>query len=215
MIRVVMAEDHPLVRRGLKDLLAECTDLTLAGEVENGNDLLQMLRSQAFDVVLMDMSMPGRNGIELLKQVKSEHPKLPVVVLSAHKEDMFAVRALKAGAAAYLCKDSAATNLIAALRKVSMGGCFISPEVAELMAKNLHSPATEETPHSLLSDREYEVFLLLARGLGLTDIASQLNISVKTVSTHKTRIREKTKLGNVSDMVQYAIKHRLLTDIKE
>lgn len=215
MIRVVMAEDHPLVRRGLKDLLAECSDLTLAGEVENGNDLLQMLRSQAFDVVLMDMSMPGRNGIELLKQVKSEHPKLPVVVLSAHKENMFAVRALKAGAAAYLCKDSAATNLVAALRKVSMGGCFISPEVAELMAKNLHAPSAEETPHSRLSDREYEVFLLLARGMGLTKISTQLNLSVKTVSTHKTRIKEKMKLANMSDLVHYAIKYQLINDLAE
>lgn len=210
MIRVVMAEDHPLVRRGLKDLLAECTDLILASEVENGNDLLQALRSQPFDVVLMDMSMPGRNGIELLKQVKSENPKLPVVVLSAHKEDMFAVRALKAGASAYLCKDAAATNLVAALRKAAMGGCFISPEVAELMAKNLRTPSEDTAPHTLLSDREYQVFLLLAKGLGLTEIAEQLNLSVKTVSTHKTRIREKTKLSNVSDLVQYAIKHSLI-----
>lgn len=210
MIRVVMAEDHPLVRRGLKDLLAECTDLTLASEVENGNDLLQALRSQPFDVVLMDMSMPGRNGIELLKQVKSENPKLPVVVLSAHKEDMFAVRALKAGASAYLCKDAAATNLVAALRKAAMGGCFISPEVAELMAKNLRTPSEDTAPHTLLSDREYQVFLLLAKGLGLTEIAEQLNLSVKTVSTHKTRIRDKTKLSNVSDLVQYAIKHSLI-----
>lgn len=215
MIRVVMAEDHPLVRRGLKDLLAECTDLTLASEVENGNDLLQALRSQAFDVVLMDMSMPGRNGIELLKQVKSEYPKLPVVVLSAHKEDMFAVRALKAGASAYLCKDSAATNLVSALRKAAMGGCFISPEVAELMAKNLRAPSEPSAPHTRLSDREYQVFLLLAKGLGLTEIADQLNLSVKTVSTHKTRIREKTQLGNVSDMVQYAIKHHLINDLAE
>lgn len=210
MIRVVMAEDHPLVRRGLKDLLAECTDLILASEVENGNDLLQALRSQPFDVVLMDMSMPGRNGIELLKQVKSENPKLPVVVLSAHKEDMFAVRALKAGASAYLCKDAAATNLVAALRKAAMGGCFISPEVAELMAKNLRTPSEDTAPHTLLSDREYQVFLLLAKGLGLTEIAEQLNLSVKTVSTHKTRIRDKTKLSNVSDLVQYAIKHSLI-----
>lgn len=215
MIRVVMAEDHPLVRRGLKDLLAESTDLMLASEVENGNDLLQALRSQSFDVVLMDMSMPGRNGIELLKQVKSEYPKLPVVVLSAHKEDMFAVRALKAGASAYLCKDSAATNLVSALRKAAMGGCFISPEVAELMAKNLRAPSEDAAPHTLLSDREYQVFLLLTKGLGLTEIAELLNLSVKTVSTHKTRIREKTKLGNVSDMVQYAIKHSLINDLAE
>lgn len=210
MIRVVMAEDHPLVRRGLKDLLGECSDLTLAAEVDNGNDLLHMLRSQPFDVVLMDMSMPGRNGIELLKQVKSEYPKLPVVVLSAHKEDMFALRALKAGAAAYLCKDSAATNLVNALRKASTGGCFISPEVAELMAQTLRAPTEEETPHTRLSDREYQVFLLLVKGLGLTEIAAQLNLSVKTVSTHKTRIRDKMKLGNMSELVHYAIKYNLV-----
>lgn len=215
MIRILMAEDHPLVRKGLQHLLAENSDLTLAAEVDNGNDLLTALRNDQFDVILMDMSMPGRNGIDLIKQIKAEYARLPIVVLSAHKEDMYAVRALKAGAAAYLCKDSAACSLVNAIRKVVGGGCYISPEVAELMAKSLRAPNEEHEPHTLLSDREYQVFLLLAKGMGLTDIAEQLNLSVKTVSTHKTRIKEKMKLGNMSDFVVYALKHKLVAENNE
>ncbi|MCG8312141.1 MAG: response regulator transcription factor [Pseudomonadales bacterium] len=213
MIKVIMADDHPLVRAGLKHLLADCPDMEFAAEVDNGNDLIAELRNQSYDVVLLDMIMPGRSGIELIKQLKSEHAKLPIIVISTHKEDMFAVRALKAGAAGYICKDYAASNLVEAIRKVAHGGLYISATVAELMAQELHSPSKDLAPHSLLSDREYQVFLLVAEGKGTNDIADQLNVSAKTISTHKARIKDKMKLSNDSDFVHYALKNGLITDM--
>ena len=207
-----MADDHPLLREGLKHLLSDCPDMQFAAEVDNGFDLVASLRSETFDVVLLDLFMPGKSGIELIKQIKNEFPKLPVLVLSTHKEDIYAVRALKAGAAGYMCKDYAAAGLVDAIRKVAGGGCFISQTVAELMAKEMHVPKDEALPHTLLSDREYQVFLLTASGLGTTDIAERLNLSVKTVSTHKARIRDKTRLATTSDIVRYAIKHKLIAE---
>lgn len=215
MIRVLMADDHPLVREGLKHLLADCADIEFAGEVDNGFDLIAKVRSGQYDVILMDMFMPGKSGIELITQVKTEQPKLPILVLSTHKEDMYALRTLKAGASGYLCKDFAASGLVGAIRKVAAGGCFISPAVAELMAKDLLAPMQSAEPHSLLSNREYQVFLLIAAGEGCTDIAERLNLSVKTVSTHKARIKEKMKLDNTSDFVRYALKHHLIAESGE
>lgn len=212
MIRVIMADDHPLLREGLKHLLSDCPDMQFAGEVDNGHALIDSLRSEAFDVVLLDLFMPGKSGIELIKQLKNEFPKIPVLVLSTHKEDIYALRTLKAGAAGYMCKDHAASALVDAIRKVASGGCFISPAVAELMAKDMHVTREEALPHTLLSDREYQVFLLTASGKGTTEIAEQLNLSVKTVSTHKARIRDKTKLATTSDIVRYALKHQLVSE---
>jgi DNA-binding NarL/FixJ family response regulator len=207
-----MADDHPLVREGLKHLLAACNDIEFADEVDNGNDLVARLRENEYDVVLMDMFMPGRNGVDLIKLIKSEYPRLPILVLSTHKEDIFAVRTLKAGASGYLCKDYAASNLVDAIRKVAEGGVFISPAVAELMARDLQAPTHEVTPHTLLTDREYQVFLLVARGQGSTEIAKELNLSIKTVSTHRARIKDKTKLANTSDIIRYSIKHGLVSE---
>lgn len=212
MIKVLIADDHPLVREGLKHILADCDDIVFAGEVDNGSDVLAKLRAEPFQVVLLDMFMPGRSGIDLIKQIKSEYPRLPILVLSSHKEDIFAVRTIKAGASGYLCKDYAASGLVDAIRKVAMGGCFISPAVAELMARDFRPVALEATPHTLLSDREYQIFLLIVAGKGLTEIAEQLNLSVKTVSTHKVRIKEKMKLENISEFVRYAINHGLMPD---
>lgn len=210
MIRVLIADDHPLVRQGLKYLLSSCADIEFSGEVANGAELIAAMRENSYDVVLLDLYMPGRNGIELIKQMKSEYPNVPIIVLSTHKEDMFALRTLKAGASGYLCKDYAGANLVDAIRKVSSGGCFISPAVSELMAKDLHSPIKDLTPHSLLSDREYQIFMLIASGLGPSEIADKLNLSVKTVSTHKTRIKDKMKFSNTSEIVRYALKHGLI-----
>jgi two-component system invasion response regulator UvrY len=212
MIRVVIADDHPLVRAGLRHVLADHHDIQFAGEVCNGAELAQKLREQKFDVVLLDMFMPGRSGIDLVKQVRGEHPRLPILVLSTHKEDMFALRALKAGASGYLCKDYAADSLVDAIRKVAGGGLFISAAVAELMARDLHAPSQEVEPHSLLSDREYQVFLLMANGLGSTEIATRLNLSIKTISTHKLRIKQKTRLGNDAEIVRYALRHGLTSE---
>jgi two-component system, NarL family, invasion response regulator UvrY len=212
VIRVVIADDHPLVRAGLKHVLVDCTDIVFAGEVANGADLARKLREASFDVVLLDMFMPGRSGMELIKQIRSEHPRLPILVLSTHKEDVFALRALKLGASGYLCKDYAAESLVDAIRKVAGGGLFISPAVAELMARDLHRPVQQMLPHKLLSDREFEVFLLIAKGLASSTIAARLNVSIKTVSSHKARIREKTGLGNNAEIVRYALRHGLATD---
>ncbi|KUM55198.1 response regulator transcription factor [Rheinheimera sp. EpRS3] len=209
MIRVLMADDHPLVRAGLKYLLAGCSDIQLMAEVDNGNELVKRLSHTQVDVILVDLLMPGRSGVELIKQIKAEYPRLPVVVLSSYKEDMFALRTIKAGASGYICKDHAAERLIDAIRKVAAGGVFISDEVLRLIANDLHTPVQSMAPHTLLSDREYQIFLLIVAGFSPCEIADRLNISVKTISTHKTRIKEKTKLANTSDFVRYALNHKL------
>lgn len=209
MIRVVIADDHPLVRDGMKYLLSDCNDIELSAEVDNGNSLLEMIRSREFDVVLMDMIMPGRNGIELLKLIKHEFPKIPVLVLSTHKEDIYAVRAIKAGASGYLCKDYAGSSLVDAIRKVAAGGRYITPVVAELMATEINSTRQEALPHTLLSDREYQVFMLTLSGKGSMEVANELNLSIKTVTTHKARIKSKLKLSSATEMLTYAINNGL------
>jgi len=212
MIRVLIADDHPLVKAGLKHLLLDCQDIEFAGEVDNGFELLAKVRNDSFDVVLLDLFMPGKSGIELIKQLKHEFPKLPILILSTHKEDIYAVRTLRAGASGYICKDYAASDLVKAIRKVAGGGRFISSTVAELMAIELQAPQQEVLPHTLLSDREYQVFLLTVSGLGTSEIADQLNLSVKTVSTHKARIKDKMKMSNTAELLRYAIKHNLVAE---
>lgn len=210
MIKVIIADDHPLIRAGLKYLLSGKMDIQLAAEVDNGNDLIKELSKESFDVVLLDMIMPGRHGLDIVKKIRKDYPKLQIIVLSVHKEDMFALRALKAGAAGYVCKDYAAENLVNAIHMVANGNCFISPIVAQMMAKELHAPNRDALPHTLLSDREYQVFLLIAAGVSVSNIAERLNLSVKTVSTHKARIKEKMKFTNSSDYVRYALTNNLL-----
>jgi len=213
MIRILIADDHTILREGLKQILSECRDMVVAGEADNGLEALKKVREEEWDVVVLDMSMPGKSGIELVKLIKSEKPRLPILILSMHKEDQYAVRTLKAGASGYLCKDSASAQLVSAIRKVANGGIFISPEVAEKLAYGLR-PMSDAPPHTLLSDREYQVFMMLVqgKGKGLTEIADELNLSVKTVSTHKTRIQEKMNADNLSALIKYAIKHDLLDD---
>jgi DNA-binding NarL/FixJ family response regulator len=211
MIRILIADDHTILREGLKQILSECRDMVVAGEADNGLDALKKVREEEWDVVVLDMSMPGKSGIELVKQMKSERPKLPILILSMHKEDQYAVRTLKAGASGYLCKDSASAQLVSAIRKVANGGIFISPDVAEKLAHGLR-PMSDAPPHTLLSDREYQVFMMLVQGKGLTEIAADLSLSVKTVSTHKTRIQEKMNAENLSVLIKYAIKHDLLDE---
>lgn len=211
MIRILIADDHTILREGLKQILSECRDMVVAGEADNGLEALKKVREEEWGVVVLDMSMPGKSGIELVKQIKSEKPKLPILILSMHKEDQYAVRTLKAGASGYLCKDSASAQLVSAIRKVASGGIFISPEVAEKLAHGLR-PMSDAPPHTLLSDREYQVFMMLVQGKGLTEIAADLSLSVKTVSTHKTRIQEKMNADNLSVLIKYAIKHDLLDE---
>lgn len=209
MIRILVADDHTIVREGVKQLLTEESDFVVAGEAANGLEVLKLLRGNSFDVLLMDMSMPGRNGIELIKQVKAEKPKLAILVLSMHMEKQYAVRALKAGAQGYLTKESAPAQLVSAIRKVAGGGVFISDGVAERLALELGGNH-DEAPHTLLSDREYQIFTMIVIGEPIGGIADELSLSVKTVSTHKTRILQKMRMTSSAELIHYAIRHKLL-----
>ncbi len=211
MIRIVIADDHTMVREGLKQVLSTATDLTLVGEAQNGHEVMQRVRELEFDVLVLDLSMPGRSGPELIKQVRAEKPKLRILVLSMHQESQYAIRAIKSGASGYLTKDSASAEMVAAIRKVAGGGAFISTEVAEQLALGA-MPNAEGPLHRSLSDREFQVFRLLLSGKTVTYIAVQLNLSVKTVSTHKAHIMRKLGLNNQADLIRYGISHRLTDD---
>jgi len=205
VIRVLLADDHKIVRDGLKGILAATRDIEVAGEAANGDEALALAKANDYDVAMLDLSMPGLAGIDLIKRLKAEKPKLRLLVLSMHGEHQYAARALKAGASGYLTKDSAAEQLVGALRKIAAGGVHIS----EAAAASLVNSATE--PHQALSDREFEVLRLLASGLGPTEIGERLHLSVKTVSTHKARLLGKLGLGSTAELVRYALEHKLLT----
>ncbi|CAG4883165.1 DNA-binding response regulator [Georgfuchsia toluolica] len=211
MIRIVIADDHAMVREGLKQLISAAPDLIVAGEAQNGNGVIQCVRELDFEVLVLDLSMPGRSGPELIRQVHTEKPKLRILILSMHQEPQYAVRAIKSGASGYLTKDNASVDLMSAIRKVAGGGAFITAEVAEQIALSA-MPDAKGLPHSALSNREFEVFDLLVEGHGISHIAELLNLSVKTVSTHKARILQKMNLQNRADLIRYAISHRLTDD---
>lgn len=215
MIEIIIVDDHDILRAGLKHILAETGDIAVTAEAGNGNEALAKVRTGAWDAMVLDMSMPGRSGIELIKLLKQECPKLPILILSMHREDIYAVRAFKAGASGYLCKDNAEAQLAQAIRKVVGGGLFISPAVAEKIAVGMLQGVSAEAPHAQLSDREYQIFQHIVAGEGLTEIARQLNLSVKTVSTYKTRILEKLHLGNATELVRYAVRHDLISEQAE
>jgi len=211
MIRIVVADDHTIVREGLKQILSASGDIEVIAEAVNGHETLDRVRQLEFEVLLLDMSMPGKSGMELIRQVKSERPKLRVLVLSMHEEQQYAVRAIKSGASGYLTKDSASTQLVSAIRRVAGGGAFISAEVAEQLALGA-MPQSDRPPHTMLSDREYQVFQLLVAGMAVGDIGERLNLSIKTVSTHKARLMQKMNMTNQAELVLYAIAHRLEND---
>lgn len=208
-IEVLVADDHAIIRNGLKQILADTEDLVVAGEAANGNATLEKIRERDWGLVVLDLSMPGRNGLELIKLIKGERPKLPILVFSMHQEEQFAVRALRAGASGYLTKEADADLLLPAIRKVASGGVFVSQKVAELLAVNVSRPA-DAPPHTLLSNREYEIFIGIVNGKSMTEIAEELSLSIKTVSTHKSHIMQKMELGSHLDLARYAIEHRLL-----
>ncbi|MCC6472472.1 MAG: response regulator transcription factor [Burkholderiales bacterium] len=210
-IRIVIADDHTIMREGLKQLLAAAGDLEVVGEARDGHEVIERVRQLEFDLLLLDMSMPGKSGIDLIRQVHAEKPRLRILVLSMHEEEQYAVRAIKAGAAGYLTKESAAAQLVTAIRKVASGGAFISPAVAELIALAA-MPDSAGPPHSTLSDREFQVLRMLASGRTVSEIASELILSVKTVSTHKSRLMQKMGIGNQADLIRYALTHRLIED---
>jgi DNA-binding NarL/FixJ family response regulator len=211
MIRIVIADDHTIVREGLKQLLDAAGDLQIVAEAADGHQALEHARTLEFDVLLLDMSMPGKSGIELIKQVHAAKPRLRMLVLSMHEEHQYAVRAIRAGASGYLTKESASAQLVAAIRKVAAGGAFISAEVAQHLALSA-MPGAQGMPHEALSDREFQVFQLIAGGTSVSDIAERLNLSVKTVSTHKANVLHKMGLSTNADLVRYALSHRLVND---
>lgn len=210
MIRMLIADDHAIVRDGLRRILSAAGGIEVLAEAVDGHDVLNRVRTTEFDVILLDMSMPGRSGIDLIKQLKNEKPRMPVLVLSMHAEEQYALRAIRAGASGYLSKDTAQEVLIAAIRKVAAGGMYLSEPVAEQMAMSLQNGAVSAHPHQNLSDRELEVFLALVRGEAVSEIAQRLHLSIKTVSTHKSRIHEKMGMGSVAELTQYALANQLI-----
>ena len=213
MIRIVIADDHAIVREGLKRIVASAEDLDVIDEAADGTEVMQRVREHEFDVLMLDLSMPGRSGMELIKLVHVEKPRLRILVLSMHQELQYAVRAIKSGASGYLSKETAPALLVHAIRKVASGGAFISAEVAEQLALGA-MPGGPSAPHEALSAREFGVLCQLAEGVSVTDIATRLHLSVKTVSTHKANLMHKMGMSNQSELVRYAIRHGLSSELE-
>ena len=208
-IRVLIADDHAIVRQGLRSILSDTEDMSVSGEAENGVRALQMARSGDYDVVLMDVNMPDRNGIDTLKLIKKELPKLPVLMLSMYPEDQYAVRSLKAGASGYLTKMAAAEQLVDAIRVLARGKKYITPELAQSLADSLDRN-TDAPPHEMLSDREFQVLRLIASGRTLAQIGDELALSPKTVSVYRARLLEKLQLASNAELTRYALTYQLV-----
>jgi len=211
VIRIVVADDHTIVREGLKQILTAAGDLEVVAEAQNGFEVMDRVRALDFDVLLLDMSMPGKSGIELIKQVHAEKPRLRILILSMHEEHQYAVRAIRAGAAGYLTKEGASAQLVSAIRRVAGGGAYISADVAEQLALGA-MPGAKGPPHSTLSDREFQIFRMIAEGRSVSDIAERLNLSVNTVTTHKTNILQKMNMSTQAELIRYALTHRLVEE---
>jgi two-component system invasion response regulator UvrY len=209
MIKILIADDHAIVREGLKQILADTGDFVVAGEATNGQEVLELIRHEEWDLIILDIAMPGRDGLYTLKEVKREKSKIPILVLSIYPEEQYAVRALKAGAAGYLTKESAPEELIAAIRKVSQGGKYISASLAEKLAFDLEVD-TEKPLHERLSDREYQVMLKIASGKTVKEIADEMSFSIKTISTYRVRALSKMGLKNNAAFTYYALKNGLV-----
>jgi two-component system invasion response regulator UvrY len=209
MIKIFIADDHAIVREGLKQIVAETTDMAVTDEADTGHEVLEKVSENDYDVVVLDITMPGLNGLDALKQLRSQRPDLPVLVLSIHPEEQYAVRVLKAGASGYLTKESAPDELISAIRKVSMGGKYVTPSLAEKLASDLVADGKKPL-HETLSDREYQVLCMIASGKTVTEIAEELFLSEKTISTYRSRILEKMKMKTNAELIHYAIKHGLV-----
>ena len=209
MIRVLIADDHAVVREGVKHILSENGNIVVAGEAGNGHEVLSNILNKDFDVVLMDIAMPGRDGLEILKDIKNQKPKLPVLILSMFPEEQYALRALKSGASGYMTKESIPDELIRAVQKIAKGGKYISSSLSEKLFSLLDGDS-EKAIHENLSDREFQVMRMIASGKTLKEIAEELSLSVKTVSTYRSRILEKMGMKNNAEMTHYAIKNRLV-----
>jgi two-component system invasion response regulator UvrY len=209
MVNVIVIDDHPIVRQGLKQILLEEADMAVYGEAQNSQEALNLIRKRDWDIVVLDISMPGRGGLDVLKEIKHERPKLPVLILSIHPEDQYAVRALKAGASGYLNKESAPEELVQAIRKILRGGKYVSSALAEKLVSDL-GMGIEKPLHETLSDREYQVMLMIASGKTTSEIAEEMALSIKTVSTYRARILEKMGMKSNGDLTYYVIKNNLI-----
>jgi two-component system, NarL family, invasion response regulator UvrY len=208
-INILIVDDHAVVREGLKYILSKVDDFTVIGEASNAPDTMASLRKDPCDLVLLDLSLPGKTGVELLKMIRDEFPRLRVLILSTYPEDQYAVRVLKQGASGYLTKESAPEQLVTAIRRVAGGGKYISAAMAERLLDEI-AANNEHAPHELLSDKEFEVFKLIAKGKSLTEIAGDMHVSIKTISTHRTRILEKTGFRANADFTRYALERGLI-----
>jgi DNA-binding NarL/FixJ family response regulator len=209
VIKVLVADDHAIVRRGLRQILAETDDILVNGEAATAQEALHLVRSERWNAVILDIGLPGANGLELLAEIRKERPELPVLILTVHSEDQYAVRAIKAGAAGFLTKESAPEKLIEAVRKVAGGGRYVSAELAENLASFL-AGETAGAPHERLSDREFEIMKMLGSGKTVSEIARDLSLSVKTVSTHRTRILKKMGMKTNAELTHYAVRTHLV-----
>ena len=208
MIGVFIADDHPVVRQGIRQIVAATDDITVVDEATTGHETLQRLAGTQCDLVLLDLTLPDIDGLDLLKQLKREYPQRPILILTMHSEDQFALRALKAGASGYLTKESAPGELVGAVRKVVAGGRYISQRLAESLAAHL-GPDEEKPAHERLSDREYQVLRLIAAGRSTRDISTQLSLSSKTVSTYRARLLDKMGMKTSAELTAYAVRHHL------
>lgn len=208
MISLIIADDHSIVRKGLKQIINESFSETIITEVSDSDSVMNTLEKVNCDIIILDLSMPGKNGIELIKDIKVSYPSLPILVLSMYPEDQFAVRVLKAGASCYMNKESTPDELVSAMKELLKGGKYINSTIAVSLLKELEEPSA--LLHENLSDREYEVFLLLAAGNSLTSVAENLNISVKTVGTYKSRIFSKLHITNIAQLIKYALERKLI-----
>ncbi len=209
-IRVFVIDDHAIVREGVKQILAETSDMICTGDADNGHEAIRLARKGEFDILLLDLSMPERGGIEILKQIRKEAPEIKVLVLSMHKEDQYAVRTLKAGASGYLNKQSAPDELVVAIREVLVGRKYISKELAQALAEQITGDH-QAAPHEILSDREYQTLTMIASGKCVSDIGKELNLSVKTISMYRSRLLQKMKLKNNAELMYYAMKNKLVS----
>ncbi|MBA4311597.1 MAG: DNA-binding response regulator [Chlorobiaceae bacterium] len=214
MIKILIADDHPVVREGLKQIISKASDMEVGGEALNGQEALDKIRSEVWDVVVLDINMPGRDGIEVLKEIRKDHPKLPILILSIYPEEQMGVRVLKAGASGFLGKESAPKELLNAIRKIHTGSKFVSPTLAEKLAIAVETNSDIE-PHKRLSNREYQVLCLIATGKTIIEIADQLSLSDKTIRTYRDRLMEKMVLKNDVELTHYAIKHKLIEPLRD
>jgi DNA-binding NarL/FixJ family response regulator len=209
MIKVLIADDHPLFREGIKRMLSETSDIVVADEASNGQEVLKIVEKNDFDVIMLDISMPGRSGLDIIKQLKCDRPDLHILILSMHSEEEYAERALKAGAAGYLVKKTTPDEVVTAIRKVSMGKKYVSSSLAERLACHV-GKSFNKLPHETLSDREYEVMCMIASGKTLKEIANEISLSRKTISTHRSHILEKMSMKNNSQLIHYALQNNII-----